>query len=78
MWQTCGGLSPRLAVRVNFYPRNKPEALSVKGRRISTGMPNPRDEQRLELLQGTLDLLVLRSLQLGHQHGRGIGQAIRA
>ena len=36
------------------------------------------DEQRLELLQGTLDMLVLRTLQWGPQHGHGIGQAIRA
>src|SRR5437016_10703259 len=36
------------------------------------------DEQRLELLHGTLDMLVLRTLQWGPQHGHGIGQAIRA
>jgi PadR family transcriptional regulator PadR len=36
------------------------------------------DEQRLELLQGTLDMLILRTLQWGRQHGHGIGQAIRA
>src|SRR5262252_10436897 len=33
---------------------------------------------KLELLQGTLDLLILRTLQWGQQHGHGIGQAIRA
>ena len=33
---------------------------------------------KLELLQGTLDLLILRTLQWGPQHGHGIGQAIRA
>lgn len=33
---------------------------------------------RIELLQGTLDMLVLRTLQWGPQHGHGIGQAIRA
>src|SRR4030088_887347 len=36
------------------------------------------DAPRLELLQGTLDMLVLRTLQWGTQHGHGIGQAIRA
>ena len=36
------------------------------------------DEQRLELLQGTLDMLILRTLQWGSRHGHGIGQAIRA
>jgi transcriptional regulator len=34
--------------------------------------------RRAELLQGTLDMLVLRTLQWGAQHGHGIGQAIRA
>jgi PadR family transcriptional regulator PadR len=33
---------------------------------------------RLELLQGTLDMLILRTLQWGAQHGHGIAQAIRA
>jgi transcriptional regulator len=32
---------------------------------------------RIELLQGTLDLLVLQTLQWGPQHGYGITQAIR-
>jgi transcriptional regulator len=35
-------------------------------------------DDRLELLQGTLDMLILRTLQSGEQHGYGIGQAIRA
>ena len=39
---------------------------------ISSGDP------RLELLQGTLDMLILRTLQLGPRHGHGIGQAIVA
>jgi PadR family transcriptional regulator PadR len=33
---------------------------------------------KLDLLQGTLDLLILRTLQWAPQHGHGIGQAIRA
>jgi transcriptional regulator len=32
---------------------------------------------QVELLQGTLDMLILRTLQWGPQHGHGIGQAIR-
>ena len=32
---------------------------------------------RIELLQGTLDMLILRTLQWGPQHGHGVGQAIR-
>jgi PadR family transcriptional regulator PadR len=33
---------------------------------------------RLELLQGTLDMLILQTLQWGAQHGYGISQMIRA
>ena len=36
------------------------------------------DAEHLDLLQGTLDMLILRTLQWGPQHGHGIGQAIRA
>ena len=32
---------------------------------------------RADLLHGTLDMLILRTLQWGPQHGYGIGQAIR-
>ena len=39
---------------------------------------NPRHQNRIELLQGTLDLLILQTLQWGPQHGYGISQAIRA
>jgi PadR family transcriptional regulator PadR len=31
----------------------------------------------LELLQGTLDMLILRTLIFGSQHGRGIARAIQ-
>src|SRR5438309_7728674 len=41
-------------------------------------MAKQPDEERLELLQGTLDMLSHRTLQWGPQHGHGIGQAIRA
>lgn len=37
-----------------------------------------RYQNRIELLQGTLDLLILQTLQWGPQHGYGIAQAIRA
>ena len=40
-------------------------------------MAKTPDDQRLELLQGTLDMLILRTLQWGPRHGHGIGQAIR-
>ena len=41
-------------------------------------MAKTPDDRRLELLQGTLDMLILRTLQWGPRHGHGIGQAIRA
>src|SRR6202790_2286691 len=34
-------------------------------------------KERLELLQGTLDLLILRTLIFGSQHGQGIARAIQ-
>ncbi len=34
-------------------------------------------QNRIELLQGTLDMLILKTLQWGPQHGYGIIQAIR-
>ena len=41
-------------------------------------MPKSPDDQRLDLLQGTLDMLILRTLQWGPRHGHGIGQTIRS
>src|SRR6266568_4759979 len=34
-------------------------------------------KNRIELLQGTLDMLILQTLQWGPQHGYGIVQALR-
>jgi transcriptional regulator len=34
--------------------------------------------RKLELMQGTLDMLILRTLQWGPQHGHGISVTIRA
>ena len=36
-----------------------------------------RYQNRIELLQGTLDLLILQTLRWGPQHGYGMSQAIR-
>ena len=35
-------------------------------------------QNRIEILQGTLDMLILKTLQWGEQHGYAISQAIRA
>jgi PadR family transcriptional regulator PadR len=39
-------------------------------------MPIEHGRDRLALLQGTLDLLILRTLIFGPQHGQGIARAI--
>ncbi len=41
-------------------------------------MEQKRDRPRLEILQGTLDMLILQTLQWGPQHGYAIGATIRA
>jgi PadR family transcriptional regulator, regulatory protein PadR len=39
-------------------------------------MSTKEDQKRIELLQGTLDLLILRTLLLGPAHGHAIAKAI--
>ena len=41
-------------------------------------MDRKQHRPRLELLQGTLDMLILQTLQWGPQHGYAIGQTIAA
>jgi transcriptional regulator len=42
-------------------------------------MPTRSDEtERISLLQGTLDLLILRTLLFGKEHGQAIARAIQA
>lgn len=43
----------------------------------SGDMSTQEDKERLELLQGTLDLLILRTLIFGPEHGQGIARAIQ-
>jgi transcriptional regulator len=38
----------------------------------------PRPEQRIDLMQGTLDLLILRTLLFGPSHGHAIAKRVRA
>lgn len=40
-------------------------------------MAKPGSSGKPDLLQGTLDLLILRTLQDGPQHGHGVGVALR-
>ncbi len=47
------------------------------GAQYSGYMSTQESRERLELLQGTLDLLILRTLIFGSQHGQGIARAIQ-
>jgi transcriptional regulator len=40
-------------------------------------MPTQENREKTKLLQGTLDLLILRMLLLGPQHGQGIARSIQ-
>jgi PadR family transcriptional regulator len=41
-------------------------------------MPTREEKERIALLQGTLDLLILRTLLFGSEHGQGIARSIQA
>ena len=51
--------------------------LGEPGRRAFTMPKSEKYQNRIELLQGTLDMLILRTLAWGPQHGYGIANAIR-
>ncbi len=40
-------------------------------------MPTQDEREKANLLQGTLDLLILRMLVLGPQHGQGVARSIQ-
>jgi len=54
---------------LTFYPK-----LVYLGRMSTRDTEN----ERIALLQGTLDLLILRTLLFGKEHGQGIARAIQA
>jgi PadR family transcriptional regulator, regulatory protein PadR len=71
-------VSPRQFQRGSSgVPLAKPLTVYGFSRRLPTSMKKTQEKERLDLLQGTLDMLILRTLQWGPQHGHGIGQAIR-
>ena len=62
-------------VTLRLFPVDLRPELGVSLGRMSTR----RDEsERIALLQGTLDLLILRTLLFGREHGQGIARAIQA
>ncbi|HUP03333.1 MAG TPA: PadR family transcriptional regulator [Bryobacteraceae bacterium] len=44
---------------------------------MPTRKADSQDPDRINLLQGTLDLLILRTLLFGPQHGQGVARAIQ-
>lgn len=66
-WLKGGLTSPAYLFGLTSYP---------KGAYLGH-MFTKKEQERLELLQGTLDLLILRTLIFGPQHGQGIARAIQ-
>ena len=64
--------------RGEFPDETSPVDIRPKGAVRSCRMPTQSaDKERAALLQGTLDLLILRTLVLGSRHGQGIARAIQ-
>src|SRR6185369_1724356 len=57
---------------LNPSPRHSRQATLLSSPRMST----KRSRDHIELLQGTLDLLILRTLRWGPAHGHAIAKAI--
>ena|ERR1700761_788252 len=73
------GVTSDLQSKMFAYPRKLGvECLHHIDVEVLQPMAKSSYENRIELLQGTLDMLILKTLQWGEQHGYGIGQAIRA
>jgi PadR family transcriptional regulator PadR len=65
-------VDPTIRVHRSFFQVDTlPEQAHYSGE-----MSTQQSLERLELLQGTLDLLILRTLIFGRQHGQGIARAI--
>jgi PadR family transcriptional regulator, regulatory protein PadR len=50
--------------------------MSTKDEKERSKMATREQKERIEMLQGTLDLLILRTLLLGPRHGHAIAKAI--
>ena len=49
----------------------------LNGRHCGGMSPQKQDDERIALLQGTLDTLILRILVFGPRHGQGVARAIQ-
>src|SRR6266540_7272810 len=56
-----------------YFSDNSPPS----ARSLVESLPGMPQHNRIELLQGTLDMLILQTLQWGPQHGHGISVFIR-
>src|ERR1051325_7380439 len=70
----CQGMIGLLAIG-DWFTLDRPGAEPHNSFRPSKGVPVPSRE-RDEILQGTLDMLVLKTLALGDLHGWGITERI--
>jgi PadR family transcriptional regulator PadR len=81
MWtgRAGGGSLSYFGQDKQIRPIGKISPLTFYGERIRLLpiMPTKKQDERVEMLQGTLDLLVLRTLQLGRLHGYAIAKAIQ-
>jgi len=60
-----------------FHPVLPSLDILLEGGIVSPRMSTKDERERIELLQGTLDLLILRTLALGPVHGHAIAKAIQ-
>lgn len=75
MPDTADALNSEVRFQPNFQVDILPEYVAHSGQMSTHESQQSKD--RLELLQGTLDLLILRMLIFGPQHGQGIARAIQ-
>lgn len=71
-YEICYPIAVKLGANSGRHPTTY-----VVGSLLLTMPERKRGVTRIELLQGTLDMLILQTLQWGPQHGHGIGVAIR-
>jgi len=64
-------------LKLVFPDHGRRHSIARRGRVSTSMIRRNKYKNRIELLQGTLDMLILQTLQWGPQHGYGLVQAIR-